>query len=113
MRISLIVALVVCSASPAFAGNLKLPALTLIAAQSADLVSTHHALNTGRGYESNTLMQGSDSKRVAMKAATTAGTIWLMQKLSQSHPKAAQVTLYALSGTIGLIAVRNAQIARR
>lgn len=105
--------LIVLLASPAFASGLTLPAFTMATAQSLDIASTCAAVHSGLGMESNRLMgSGCDAHALAMKAATTAGTLWLMQKLSSTHPKAAQVTLYALSGVIGAVAIHNARIRK-
>ncbi len=106
IKILTILAVSLC-ASSAFAGDLKLPAMTLIGAQVADLTTTARAIHSGRGVESNRVMVGSDAKRVAVKAITTTGTLFLASKLEQHHPTAAKVFLYSVAASVGVVAAQN------
>ncbi len=108
------VALLLCLLLPisASAGPLTLPALGLITMQAADLVSTERALSRPGAYEVNPIGQ-STGTRLAMKAATTAGTLYLASKLGTNHPRLAQCFVYGVSAVIGAVALHNAQIGAR
>lgn len=111
IRFSLVLAFVILSASPSFAQSLKLPTVAFIAAQAADLHSTHVALAAG-AHEENPVMNTSNAGRIAVKAAGSAGVVFLSRKLAKRHPKAA--VLFLVSGTVvtSAVAVHNYRIAR-
>lgn len=92
----------------AFADGLKLPTAVLIGAQSADLVSTHHALQRPGTYEANGIMHGSDAKRIALKALGTAGIVYGAHYLAaKGKPKTAKILLYSVAGASAGIALHN------
>ncbi len=99
-------------AAPVSAEPLKLSQSLFVGVQVADTWTTSRAISSGRGRESNAIMQGSDAKRIAVKSATTAGTLYLASKLSPHHPTAEKMFLYSVSGVVGAVALRNARIGR-
>lgn len=113
MKTILISALILTLATSASAGPLTLPSAAFLAAQSADLLTTAHALTRVPGaYEVNPLGQSS-AQRIAMKAVTSAGILGLSQVLAKrGHEKAAKVMLWSATAAVGVVAVRNDRVGR-
>lgn len=78
----------------------------------ADIVSTEMAIQSGRARERNPIMGDSAAQRVIVKTATTAASIYLLDKIGERHPRAAKITAYSLSAALSVIAVRNWRVAR-
>lgn len=89
-----------------------IPATLLATLQGLDVHSTHQALTSGYGREGNPWTDVSTGQLIAMKAAVTAGAVFLTAKIHKRHPKVATVTLYALSAVVGGVVVNNYQIAQ-
>ncbi len=105
--------LVLASPQTTSAQRLALPTGAFLAAQVADLATTHQAIASGRGAEANGAMQGSDGKRVAMKAGMSAGVVGLTQLLAhKGHPTAAKVMLWSMTAVVSSVSVHNARVGR-
>lgn len=97
--------------SLAQAEPLKISGAILISMQAADLHSTHRAINSGAGVEGNWIMQGSTTKRIALKVAATVPILALADHLQrQGQRRTARVLLYSASAVIGTVAARNYQM---
>lgn len=106
-------AMILMIAAPAAADERPLTYSAYIALQALDVHSTHRAL-AGGAREMNPLMRGSDGKRVAIKAATTAVTLGLVHVVHRKNPVAGRILLGALAGTAAAIVVHNyRQVHRR
>ena len=113
LTVALLVAALPCAAQERSQTGLRLAQGVFLTAQVGDLVSTHIAVQRPGIVEGNALMGQSEAQRIALKAAGTAGILWLTSKLATHHPRVATVTLYALSGSLGAVAIHNFTIARR
>jgi hypothetical protein len=99
-------------ATSAQAEPLKVSASLFVSMQAADVITTHNAIASGRAREANPFAQGGDGQRLAIKAATTGGTLWLVAHLDHHHPKLARGVLYTASGLIGTVAVNNWRLSK-
>jgi hypothetical protein len=85
-----------------------------LAANVADVASTHHAIASGNAREANPLLGQSMLRITLAKAASTTFVLWWVEaKVRDDHPKLANALLAAMGVAIGVVAVRNEAIARR
>lgn len=78
-----------------------------------DLYSTRMALSAG-AQEANPLMRGAvgnTAAYVTIKAAATAGTIFLMEKARKRNPVAAIVAMAAINSAYFVIVMHNVRVA--
>lgn len=108
-KLGIILAVSLLLATPAFAQSG--PIAAAIAGNVADLVSTEIALSRGGAREANPVMQGT-AQRIALKAGTTALTVWAIKKLAPQHPKTAAVLGYTVGAVMGGLAVNNVRVMR-
>jgi hypothetical protein len=83
--------------------------------QGLDYSSTTRALRSGRGREANPLMRPIVENRpafVAVKAATTVGTIWAAEKLWKKNRAATVVLMAVMNGAMGAVVAHNMSVAR-
>ena len=83
--------------------------------QGLDVYTTRVALERG-ARETNPLMGGLADKPaalVAVKAAATFGTVYLVERMRIRHPVAAAITMAAIDSAYVMLVVRNAQVARQ
>jgi hypothetical protein len=111
MRITLLLLALILLPSVASAQRLILPTVSFAAVQLLDVVSTEQALHRPGAYEANPIAQ-STGARLALKAGTTAGVVWLAAKVGRTHPKAARVFLWSASASVALIAAHNYEISK-
>ena len=81
----------------------------LLALQGLDVHSTLRAIDAGH-YEQNPLMRWTVSHPAAfisMKAAASAATIYLAEKIRKQHPKRALLFMAAVNSAYALIVVHN------
>jgi hypothetical protein len=85
------------------------------ALQGLDYSSTTRALRSGAGREANPLMRpivGNRPAFLAVKAATTVGTVWAGEKLWKKNRAAAVVLMAVMNGAIGAVVAHNMSAAR-
>jgi hypothetical protein len=83
--------------------------------QGLDYSSTTGALRSGAGREGNPLMRpivGNRPAFIAVKAATTVGTIWAAEKLWKKNRAATVVLMAVMNGAIGAVVAHNMSVAR-
>jgi uncharacterized protein DUF5658 len=81
--------------------------------QGMDYVSTTRALSSGAGREANPLMQavvGNRAVFLAVKGGTTAGTIWVAERLWRRHPRAAVILMTATNAVIASVVRHNLSV---
>jgi hypothetical protein len=88
-----------------------LPALyaTLGAMQALDVYSTRRATGAG-AYEANPLMRkasGNTSAMLAVKAASTAATVFFAERAWKKNKKGAVILMLAVNGAMAAVTVRN------
>lgn len=93
-----------------------LPALyvSLAALQAYDAYSTTAGLSRG-AQEANSLMQGVAGNKAAMwavKAGTTAASIWLAERMWKRNRVGAIVTMVTMNGMMASVAARNASVLK-
>lgn len=92
-----------------------LPALyaSLAALQVYDVYSTRRALGAG-AHEGNPLMRkaGNSGAMLAVKALSTAGTIYFTERAWKKNRKGALIMMAALNGATAMIAARNLRNAK-
>jgi hypothetical protein len=94
-----------------------LPALyaSFGALQALDVYTTSAALRSG-AREADPVMgglTGRQAQTIALKAATTAGTIFFVERLWKQNRVAAVVVLAVINGATTAVAMNNARNARR
>ena len=94
-----------------------LPALYVSfgALQAWDVYTTSGALKTG-AREANPVaapFAGSSAKIIALKAASTASTVFFVERAWKQNKVAAVVVMAAINGATAAVAMNNARIARR
>jgi hypothetical protein len=85
-----------------------------IALQGYDAYSTTAGLARG-AQEANPLMQGVAQNKAAfwaMKAGTTAASIWVAESLWKKNRVGAIVTMVAVNGVMASVAARNASVLK-
>lgn len=93
---------------------LPLMYVTLGALQGLDVYSTRRALSTGAD-EANPLMQkaaGNSGAMLAVKALSTAGTIYFVERAWKKNRKGAIVTMAIINGAMAAIAANNLRHSR-
>jgi hypothetical protein len=88
--------------------------IAFAALQALDVTSTLTALRRPGAYETNPLYSGavdSPVKFIALKSATTAATILLMQRFSKNHPKASVLVMAGLNSAYLFVVNSNFQQA--
>lgn len=83
--------------------------VSLAALQALDVHSTMSVLSEG-GVEANPAMRGFTrhaASFIAVKAAATATTIWVTEKLRKKHPKGAVVLMVALNSVMAAVVANN------
>lgn len=92
----------------------RAPYLALVAGNSADLVTTLHALHSGRGKEGNAVMVSAGIPGlIAMKVAGTVGIAWAMKKVgADGHPKVAKALGYVAGIALAGVSYHNARVGR-
>ena len=85
----------------------------VVAGNIMDLATTVQAIREGRAREANPLMRGSTGKMVAVKAATTAAEVYLLEQLAKKHPKAAFVAALTLGGIGAGLAAHNSRVGKK
>jgi hypothetical protein len=83
-----------------------------VALQIADVASTRRALEAG-GREANPIVRGladNTAAMLAIKAAATAGTIYLVERLWRKNRTAAVLLMAALNGTYAAIVAHNHRV---
>jgi Domain of unknown function (DUF5658) len=81
--------------------------------QGLDYVTTTRALAAGTGREANPVMASIAGNRpalLAVKAGTTATTVWIAERMWKKHPVRAIALIAAANGAIGLVVAHNASI---
>ena len=89
--------------------------VSLAGLQALDIHSTRRAMNAGGTRESNPLMKpfvSNDAAFVAVKVATTAGTIFVTEKLRKKYPKTAVVLTAALNVGLAAVVANNYRLSR-
>lgn len=85
---------------------------SLVGLQAYDVYSTHQGLSRG-AQENNPLMQGvvgNSTSAVVAKAASTAVTIAIVERLWKTNKTAAIVTMIVANGVMSAVAVNNARV---
>lgn len=93
---------------------LPLMYVTLGALQGLDVYSTRRAIAAGAN-EANPLMQkaaGHSGAMLAVKALSTAGTIYFVERAWKKNRKGAVVTMAIINGAMAAIAANNMRNAR-
>jgi hypothetical protein len=88
---------------------------SLIGLQALDIHSTRRAMDSGTTGEGNPLMRSfveNDAAFIAVKATTTASTIFLTERLRKTHPKAAVVLAASLNIAMAAVVARNYRLSR-
>jgi hypothetical protein len=88
---------------------------SLVGLQAYDLYSTHQGLSRG-AQESNPLMQGvvgNSTTVIVTKAASTAVTIAIAERLWKTNKAAAIVTMIVANGVMGAVAANNARVLQQ
>jgi uncharacterized protein DUF5658 len=78
--------------------------------QALDYHSTTTALSSGVGREANPLMRGvadNPAAFAAVKAGTTAGTIWIAERMRKKHPAGAVVFMLASNAAMAAVVAHN------
>ena len=86
---------------------------SLVALQTLDVVSTTRALSSGGAYEANPVMRGvvgSPAAFLAVKAGTTAGTIWIAERMRKKHPVRATVFMASTNAMMAAVVAHNLRI---
>ncbi len=84
----------------------------LVAANVADLVTTHQALAAG-AVENVPWMRGSSLKRSIIVGAEMAGYVWLARKVAPRHPKLVVGVTYVLTAVTTGISIRNYHVKQQ
>lgn len=83
--------------------------VSYVGLQALDVHSTSRALASG-GREANPALRGiagSPGALIAVKAATTAGTLWVSEQLRKKHPAAAIGLMAALNSVMAVVVSHN------
>ena len=86
---------------------------SLVSLQTLDVVSTTRALSSGAGYEANPVMRGvvgSPAAFFAVKAGTTAGTIWIAERMRKQHPVRAMVFMASTNAMMAAVVAHNMRV---
>ena len=91
---------------------LKTLVVTYGVVQGLDMASTMKARNRG-AVEANTVMQGSYTKGIAMKAALGAVSVFAVRAIEKKSKKAAVITMIAMNVGTATVVANNMLNARR
>jgi hypothetical protein len=89
---------------------------SLVGLQVLDIHSTHGAIESGDGRESNPAMQPvvkNSAAFVAVKAGATAGVIWASEKMWKKNRKAAVIFASAVNIAMAAIVANNYRVVSR
>jgi hypothetical protein len=89
--------------------------VSLAALQGLDIHSTRRGISAGETRESNPLMKPfvqNDAAFIAVKAAATAGTILVTEKLRKTRPKTAVILAAVFNAGMAAVVVHNYRVAR-
>lgn len=88
---------------------------SLITLQALDIHSTRTAIATGSAREMNPAMGPivhNSAAFLAVKASSTAGLIWISEKLWKQHPRRAVVLAAVVNGAMGAVVAHNYRVRR-
>ena len=88
---------------------------SLVVLQGLDIHSTRRGMSSGKTRESNPLMGSvveNGAAFIAVKAASTAGTIWASEKLWKRHPKKAVLFTVLVNATMAAVVAHNYRVAK-
>ena len=88
-------------------------AATYVGLNALDVVTTEHAILSGRGQEANPVMAPLTRDPYAFaltKAATTAATVMIARRIARKHRVAAVVFWVAADVGLGLVVAHNARV---
>lgn len=86
---------------------------SFVTLQALDYVSTTRALSSANAYEANPVMRGvagSPAAFLAVKAASTAGTIWIAEKWRRKHPVRAMIFMASTNAAMAAVVAHNMSI---
>jgi len=86
---------------------------SLVTLQALDFVSTTRALSSPNAYEANPVMRGvvgSPAAFLAVKAGSTAATIWIAEKWRRKHPVRAMVFMASTNAAMAAVVAHNMSI---
>jgi len=86
---------------------------SLAVLQAADFVSTTRVLSSGAGYEANPVMRGvtgSPAAFLAVKAGSTAGLIWVAERMRRTHPVRALVLMASSNALMAAVVAHNVSV---
>ena len=89
--------------------------VSLAALQGLDIHSTKRGISSGGTQETNPLMKPfvtNDAAFIAVKAAATAGTILVTERLRKTRPKTAVVLAAVFNAGMAAVVVHNYRVAR-
>ena len=96
-------------------GALRALEASFVGLQALDVVSTMRAIERGHT-ETNLLMRdvaGRPAAMVAVKAGSTAATVWLVRRLAKRNRVAALATMVAIDAAYVAVVARNFHVAPR
>jgi uncharacterized protein DUF5658 len=86
---------------------------SFVTLQALDFVSTTRALSNANAYEANPVMRGvvgSPAAFLAVKAGSTAATIWIAEKWRKKHPVRAMIFMASTNAAMAAVVAHNMSI---
>ena len=86
---------------------------SFVTLQALDFVSTTRALSNANAYEANPVMRGvvgSPAAFLAVKAGSTAATIWIAEKWRRKHPVRAMIFMASTNAAMAAVVAHNMSI---
>ena len=86
---------------------------SFVTLQALDFVSTTRALSNANAYEANPVMRGvvgSPAAFLAVKAGSTAATIWIAEKWRRKHPVRAMIFMASTDAAMAAVVAHNMSI---
>ena len=83
---------------------------SFVTLQALDFVSTTRALSSPNAYEANPVMRGvvgSPAAFLAVKAGSTAATIWIAEKWRRKHPVRAMIFMASTNAAMAAVVAHN------
>jgi len=83
---------------------------SFVTLQALDFVSTTRALSNANAYEANPVMRGvvgSPAAFLAVKAGSTAATIWIAEKWRRRHPVRAMIFMASTNAAMAAVVAHN------
>ena len=83
---------------------------SFVTLQALDFVSTTRALSNANAYEANPVMRGvvgSPAAFLAVKAGSTAATIWIAEKWRRKHPVRAMIFMASTNAAMAAVVAHN------